>query len=46
MGWYRFLPFMECYHGVISLTHNLKGKIIVDNKIFAFENGKGYIEKD
>jgi hypothetical protein len=46
MGWYRFLPFMECYHGVVSLTHNLKGKIIVDNKIFAFENGKGYIEKD
>ena len=21
MGWYRFVPFMQCYHGVVSLTH-------------------------
>ena len=46
MGWYRFVPFMECYHGVVSLTHNLKGKLIVNDELFDFNNGKGYIEKD
>jgi len=46
MGWYRFVPFMQCYHGVVSLTHTLKGKLIVDNEILDFNNGKGYIEKD
>lgn len=46
MGWYRFVPFMECYHGVVSLTHELKGKLVIDNKTHDFENGKGYIEKD
>ncbi|MBN1949729.1 MAG: hypothetical protein JW801_00905 [Bacteroidales bacterium] len=46
MGWYRFIPFMECYHGVVSLTHNLRGKLILNNKVHDFNNGKGYIEKD
>ncbi|WP_462281113.1 tocopherol cyclase family protein [Salinivirga cyanobacteriivorans] len=46
MGWYRFVPFMECYHGVVSLTHNLKGKIKINNQIYDFDNGRGYIEKD
>lgn len=46
MGWYRFVPFMECYHGVVSLTHNLKGTIQVNSKLHNFNEGKGYIEKD
>jgi tocopherol cyclase len=46
MGWYRFVPFMQCYHGVVSLTHKLKGKLIINNEIYDFNNGKGYIEKD
>jgi len=46
MGWYRFVPFMECYHGVVSLTHFLKGKLILNDKIHDFADGKGYIEKD
>jgi hypothetical protein len=46
MGWYRFVPFMECYHGVVSLTHNLKGSISINNGMFDFNKGKGYIEKD
>jgi len=25
MGWYRFVPFMQCYHGVVSLNHKLNG---------------------
>lgn len=46
MGWYRFVPLMECYHGVVSLTHDLKGQLTVDNKVLNFSKGKGYIEKD
>lgn len=40
MGWYRFVPFMQCYHGVVSLDHNLKGVITMDNKTYNFENGR------
>ena len=25
MGWYRYVPRMECYHGVLSLDHALSG---------------------
>jgi tocopherol cyclase len=46
MGWYRFVPFMQCYHGVVSLTHRLKGELIINNEQFNFTKGKGYIEKD
>jgi tocopherol cyclase len=46
MGWYRFVPFMQCYHGVISLTHSLKGELLVNNELFDFNKGNGYIEKD
>jgi tocopherol cyclase len=46
MGWYRFVPFMECYHGVVSLSHNLEGVLNYNNTVFDFNNGKGYIEKD
>jgi tocopherol cyclase len=46
MGWYRFVPFMECYHGVVSLTHGLSGTLTVNGDRHDFEGGKGYIEKD
>ncbi|MFK8038718.1 MAG: tocopherol cyclase family protein [Crocinitomicaceae bacterium] len=46
MGWYRFVPFMECYHGVASLTHQLNGQIKIGDQLHEFNNGKGYIEKD
>jgi len=46
MGWFRFVPFMECYHGVVSLTHDLQGQLTVDNRVLNFAGGKGYIEKD
>ncbi|MCF8243477.1 MAG: hypothetical protein K9J16_19035 [Melioribacteraceae bacterium] len=46
MGWYRFVPFMECYHGVVSLANNLKGALVIDGEEYNFTSGKGYIEKD
>ena len=46
MGWYRFVPFMECFHGVVSIDHTLSGDFLINNKVISFDNGKGYIEKD
>lgn len=46
MGFFRFLPFMQCYHGVVSLTHNLKGSLTLNNCTHDFAKGLGYIEKD
>lgn len=46
MGWYSFVPFMECNHGVLSLNHEINGKLIYNNNPINFNNGKGYIEKD
>ena len=46
MGWYYKLPFMECYHGVVSLNHDLKGSLNLNNIHYHFDDGKGYIEKD
>ncbi len=46
MGWYQFVPFMQCYHGVVSLNHRLNGTITMNNETYNFDNGQGYIEKD
>ena len=46
MGWYSFVPFMECNHGVVSLHHLLEGTLTIDGKQVDFSGGKGYIEKD
>lgn len=46
MGWYSFVPFMECYHGLVSLDHDLAGTLIVNGESIDFTGGKGYTEKD
>lgn len=46
MGWYSFVPFMECYHGVVSLNHPVSGVLNIDSQRVDFDNGRGYIEKD
>ena len=52
MGWYSFVPFMECNHGVVSLHHQLEGQLDITDAISGlthtadFTGGKGYIEKD
>ena len=46
MGWYRYMPFMECYHGVVSLDHGLRGYIKHNDRQIDFTGGRGYIEKD
>jgi tocopherol cyclase len=46
MGWYAWVPFMECYHGVLSFDHGLTGTLTHDGARLAFDGGRGYIEKD
>ena len=46
MGWYAWMPFMECYHGVVSLDHRLNGALQIDKELVDFDQGTGYIEKD
>ncbi len=46
MGWYSFVPFMECKHGVVSVSHRIDGSLLVNGEQLDFSGGKGYIEKD
>ena len=46
MGWYRFVPRMECYHGVLSMDHAVDGTITLGDETLTFDGGRGYIEKD
>ena len=46
MGPYGLVPFMECYHGVVSLGHALRGELLVHGVATSFDGGRGYIEKD
>lgn len=46
MGPFAYFPFMECFHGVLSLNHKVNGTLILNNKEIIFNNDLGYIEKD
>lgn len=46
MGWYAFVPLMECFHGVVSFDHPLTGTLSINGKCIQFDAGRGYIEKD
>ena len=42
MGWYSFMRFMECYHGIIVLDADIRGTV---NGNFR-SGGRFYLEKD
>ncbi len=46
MGPFSFVPGMECYHGVVNISHTLSGSIRVDGLETDMTGGEGYIEKD
>ena len=46
MGPYAFVPFMECYHGILSMDHIIEGELSIDDETIDFTGGRGYIEKD
>ena len=46
MGPYSFVPFMECYHSILSMDHSITGKLTFYDEFIDFNGGRGYIEKD
>ena len=46
MGWYAWVPTMECYHGVVSLDHALAGWVDTGSGRVELAGGRGYLEKD
>jgi len=46
MGPYAWVPLMECYHGVVSFGHDLRGSLDAEGTRQDFTGGRGYIEKD
>jgi tocopherol cyclase len=46
MGWYAWVPVMECYHGVLSFDHTVEGALRRGADVWSFRGGRGYIEKD
>lgn len=46
MGPFRFLPGMECSHGVISMGHSLEGTLTLNGNAMDFTDGTGYVETD
>jgi tocopherol cyclase len=46
MGWYAWVPLMECYHGVVSLDHEIEGSLTLNGREIDFSGGRGYTEKD
>lgn len=46
MGWYAWMPFLECYHGVLSFDHALAGHLEREGEQISFDGGRGYLEKD
>ena len=46
MGPFSFVPFMQCYHGILSMNHQLSGFLEYKGDRISFDGGKGYMEKD
>lgn len=46
MGWFAWVPRMECYHGVLGFDHAVQGRVRVNRQEIDFTGGRGYIEKD
>ncbi|HON14567.1 MAG TPA: tocopherol cyclase family protein [Treponema sp.] len=51
MGPYKYVPFMECNHGIISMYHEVRGHITLvrenqEGDRLTLAPGIGYIEKD
>lgn len=46
MGWYSFVPGMQCYHGIVSMYHQLQGVTTGSLGPIDWTDGIGYLEKD
>lgn len=46
MGYYNFVPFMQCYSQVCVMDMDLQGSLCINGIEIDFNGGKGYIEKN
>ena len=46
MGVFKYVPFMQCRHSVISMRHTVCGDIVINGKHYVFDDALGYIEGD
>ena len=46
MGPFSYIPFMECNHAILDMKHTIYGSLLINDTIYDFNNGSGYIEKD
>jgi hypothetical protein len=46
MGPFSWVPGMECYHGIVSLDHAIRGQLRIDGATVDLTGGRGYTEKD
>lgn len=46
MGPFSFLPGMECYHGIVNISHTISGSLCFNGEEIDMTGGEGYIEKD
>jgi len=46
MGPLKLLPKMECKHMVVSMHHDICGSITINDQVYNFDGGVGYIEGD
>lgn len=46
MGPFSFVPFMECYHGVVNIHQTISGSLQRNGQTMQFDKGYGYVEKD
>ena len=45
MGPFSFVPFMECYHGILSMDHTITGELLIKNKKVDFTSGERVYRK-
>lgn len=46
MGPFRYVPFMECRHSVVSMQHTVNGTVHINGVPYHFDEAIGYIEGD
>ena len=46
MGPFQWFANMECAHSVLSMRHTLRGQMEINNDVWDFNGGIGYIEAD
>lgn len=46
MGFFAWIPFLQTYHGVVSLDHVIDGSLTFEGETIDLSDGRGYIEKD